>query len=163
MSWVGAEDGTLVGRSPLANLDAVPALPGLTAMTPSRSVAGCTANLFAHSLIPIVVGYIVAHYLSYGIEIGQQTLARLSDPMVDGSDLLGTADLQVSYWPTQHPTFLAPVKVTAIVAGHVLGVIAAHDRALEVLPPHRQPMAQLPLLVVMIVFSVSDLYLLLSI
>lgn len=212
-------DGTLVWRSPLANLDAVPAVPGLTAvaavllgstawdsfadsiawvrftadlstplvlvetlgllllcsavgllfgaaaaaMAPSRSVAGRTANLFAHSLIPIVVGYIVAHYLSYGVEIGQQTLARLSDPMVDGSDLLGTADLQVSYWLTQHPTFLATVKVVAIVAGHVLGVIAAHDRALKLLPQHRQLLAQLPLLVVMIVFTVSGLYLLLSV
>ena len=113
--------------------------------------------------MPIVVGYIVAHYLSYGVEVGQQTLIRLSDPRVDGSDLLGTADLQVSYWLTQHPTFLATVKVLSIVTGHVIGVVAAHDRALKVLPQHRQLTAQLPLLLVMIVFTVSGLYLLLSV
>ena len=93
------------------------------AMAASRTTPGRAANLFAHSLVPIVVGYIVAHYLSYGVEVGQQTLARLSDPLVDGSNLLGTADLQVNYWLTQHPTFLATVKVLAIVAGHVLVVL----------------------------------------
>ncbi len=220
LSVVGRrEDGALVLRSPLANLDGVPAVPGLTAATAvllgstawdsfsdsiawvrftadlsvplvlvetaglvllclavallfaaatwamavSRATPGRTANLFAHSLVPIVVGYIVAHYLSYGVEVGQQTLARLSDPMVDGSDLWGTADLQVSYWLTQHPTLLATVKVLAIVTGHVLGVVAAHDRALAVLPAQRQLTAQLPLLVVMVVFTVSGLYLLLSV
>jgi hypothetical protein len=212
-------DGVLVWRSPLANLDAVPALPGLTAVTavllgstawdsysdsiawvrfsqdltvdlvlvetagmlllclavgvlfggatwamaPSRSHPGRGANVFAHSLVPIVVGYIVAHYLSYGVEIGQQTLIRLSDPMVAGDDYLGTADLQVSYWLTEHPTFLATVKVLAIVLGHVAGVVASHDRALKVLPAHRRLTGQLPLLLVMILFTVSGLYLLLSV
>ena len=68
-------------------------------------------RLFAHSLVPIVVGYMVAHYLSYFVEVGQQTLIYLSDPMVDGSNYLGTADLQVNYWLSLHPTFLATTKV----------------------------------------------------
>ena len=29
---------------------------------------------FAHSIVPIVVGYIFAHYLTYLVEFGQQTL-----------------------------------------------------------------------------------------
>ena len=46
---------------------------------------------FAHSVVPIIVGYIVAHYLSYFVETGQQTLVLLSDPLARGDDLLGTA------------------------------------------------------------------------
>lgn len=34
----------------------------------------------AHCLIPIVVGYIFAHYLSYLVERGQETVVRLADP-----------------------------------------------------------------------------------
>jgi hypothetical protein len=120
-------------------------------------------NTFAHSIVPIVVGYVVAHYLSYFVEIGQQTLIYLSDPMVEGANLLGTADLQVNYWLTLHPTFLAFTKVGAIVGGHVLGVIAAHDRAVKVLPSRDQLTGQLPLLVVMVGYTVGGLYLLLTV
>lgn len=117
-------------------------------------------DLFAHSVIPIIVGYIVAHYLSYFVEVGQQTLIQLSDPMGRGDDYLGTADWQVSYWLSTHPTFLAVVKVLAVVTGHVLGVIAAHDRAIKLLPSRHQLTGQLPLLAVMVFFTVSGLYLL---
>ena len=115
---------------------------------------------FAHSVVPIIIGYIVAHYLSYFVEVGQQTIARLSDPMANGSDLLGTADLPVSYWLTAHPTFLAVLKVLSVVTGHVLGVIAAHDRAVKLLPKRHQLTGQLPLLVVMVFYTVTGLYLL---
>jgi hypothetical protein len=115
---------------------------------------------FAHSVVPIVLGYIVAHYLSFFVETGQQTLAQLSDPMGNGSNLLGTADLRVDYWLSTHPTFLAVTKVVAVVTGHVLGVIAAHDRAIKLLPRRHQLTGQLPLLLVMVFYTVAGLYLL---
>jgi hypothetical protein len=115
---------------------------------------------FAHSVVPIVVGYVVAHYLSYFVEVGQQTLVQLSDPMGTGADLLGTADWSVSYWISAHPTFLAVVKVTAVVVGHVLGVVAAHDRAVKLLPRRHQLTGQLPLLALMVCYTVTGLYLL---
>ncbi len=117
-------------------------------------------NLFAHSVVPIVVGYVVAHYLSYLIEVGQLTLIQLSDPFSDGSNYLGTGNLQVNYWLSYHPTLLANIKVFAVVAGHVLGVIAAHDRAIRILPRRHQLTGQLPLLFAMIAFTVGGLYLL---
>jgi hypothetical protein len=117
-------------------------------------------NRFAHSVVPIVVGYVVAHYLSYFVEVGQQTVVQLSDPLARGQDLLGTADLQVSYWISAHPTFLAVLKVLAVVTGHVLGVIAAHDRAIKLLPRRHQLTGQLPLLLVMVFYTVTGLYLL---
>ena len=45
-------------------------------------------------------------------------------------------------------------------AGHVLGVIAAHDRAMKVLPERHQLTGQLPLLFAMVAFTVGGLYLL---
>jgi hypothetical protein len=116
--------------------------------------------LFAHSVVPIIVGYIVAHYLSYFVEVGQQTLVLLSDPLARGDNLLGTADWQVSYWLSSHPTTLAVLKVLAVVTGHILGVVAAHDRAVRLLPRRHQLTGQLPLLVVMVFYTVTGLYLL---
>ncbi|HEX4687661.1 MAG TPA: hypothetical protein VH228_12825 [Nocardioides sp.] len=117
---------------------------------------------FAFSVIPIVVGYIVAHYLSYFVEIGTQTLVLASDPLSNGSNLFGTGTLVVPYWLSYHPTFLANTKVLAVVAGHVLGVIAAHERAIKLLPKRHQLTGQLPLLFAMIVFTIGGLYLLFS-
>ena len=117
---------------------------------------------FAHAVVPIIVGYITAHYLSYFVVVGQTTLIQLSDPMVNGSNLLGTAGLATGYWIIEHPTFLATVKVLAVVTGHVVGVIASHDRAIKLLPPRHQLTGQLPLLAVMVFYTVTGLLLLFS-
>ncbi|HET7734700.1 MAG TPA: hypothetical protein VFK52_01890 [Nocardioidaceae bacterium] len=119
-------------------------------------------NLFAHSIVPIIVGYFVAHYLSYFVIVGQQTVIQLSDPMVDGSNYLGTAGLTVNNWILLHPQLLAVVKVLAIVIGHLVAVVAAHDRAIKLLPKRHQLTGQLSLLVVMVLYTVTGLYLLLS-
>jgi len=215
-----ASDGTrLVVRSPLANLDSTPAVPGMVAVIavlfgstafdafrdstrwltfiqgngtstylqnnlgllafclavgaifwlacictgvgPEQSRRGLP-NQFAFSVIPIVVGYIVAHYLSFLVEVGTQTLVQASDPLSNGSNILGTGALAVPYWLSYHPTFLANTKVLAVVAGHVVGVIAAHERAIKLLPKKHQLTGQLPLLAAMICFTVGGLYLLFS-
>jgi hypothetical protein len=145
----------VVGALFAAATMAVPQLAGLDRRElPAR---------FAHSLVPIVVGYFTAHYLTYFVEVGQQTIARLSDPMVDGANLLGTANLQPSYWLSLHPALLASVKVGAIITGHVVAVVAAHDRAMKLLPRRHQLTGQLPLLVVMVGYTVGGLYLLLTV
>lgn len=115
---------------------------------------------FAHSLVPIVVGYIFAHYLSYLVEQGQQTVIYLSDPFSDGSDFFGISDRVPNAWLSFHPTFLSVTKVAAVVTGHVLAVIAAHDTAVRLLPKRHQLSGQLPLLLVMVGFTVGGLYLL---
>jgi hypothetical protein len=119
-------------------------------------------DLLAFSVIPIVVGYIVAHYLSYLVEIGTQTLIQASDPLSTGANIFGTGTLTVPYWLSYHPTFLADTKVLAVVTGHVVGVIAAHERAIKLLPRKHQLTGQLPLLAAMIAFTVGGLYLLFS-
>ncbi|GAW49713.1 MULTISPECIES: hypothetical protein [unclassified Nocardioides] len=114
----------------------------------------------AHSIVPIIVGYMIAHYLSFFDEYGQQTLLQLSDPLGRGDNLFGTADWEVNYWLSLNPSLLALIKVMAIVVGHVLGVVAAHDRSLQILPLRRQFSGQLPLLLAMTLYTFSGLYLL---
>lgn len=213
----GRRDDRLVVRSPTANLDTVPAAPGLLAV--GAVLFGSTAfdsfqasspwivftqesgtstvlldNLallgfcllagaifasaaaatgvgpgqrrralpdqFAHSLVPIIVGYMVAHYLVYFTQVGQQTLIQMSDPLSTGADLLGTADWSVSYWLSDHPTGVAIVKVLGVVVGHVVAVVAAHERAVRLLPRRHQITGQLPMLFAMVAFTAGGLFLL---
>lgn len=107
-------------------------------------------GLMAHSLIPIVIGYVFAHYLSYLVERGQQTVILL----------FGLHDVQVSYFLSVHPTLLASLKVGFVLAGHVAGVTAAHDRALRLLPKQHQLTGQLATMLVMVGYTFTGLYLL---
>ncbi len=119
-------------------------------------------RMFAHSVVPIIVGYFVAHYLSLFVETGQQTLAQMSDPLGTGADLFGTAGMGVDYVLSLHPGVLAVTKVAAVVTGHLLGAVSAHDRAVRVLPRGRELVGQVPLLVIMVFYTSAGLYLLLS-
>ena len=54
--------------------------------------AGCPAQ-FAHSLVPIALGYVVAHYYSLLVLVGQQTaIQQLADPLGTGANWLGPGD-----------------------------------------------------------------------
>jgi hypothetical protein len=107
----------------------------------------------AHSLIPIVVGYIFAHYLSYLVERGQQAVIGLVDPF-------DRAHMHVAYVLSAHPPVLAAIKVTCVVTGHIVAVIAAHDRALRLLPAGHQLTGQLTMMMVMVGYTFTGLYLL---
>jgi len=106
-------------------------------------------GLMAHSLIPIVIGYVFAHYLTYLVERGQQTVIQLFS--------LGT---DVHYVLSMHPSLLASIKVSCVVAGHIAAVIAAHDRALRLLPAGHQLTGQLAMMLVMVGYTFTGLYLL---
>jgi hypothetical protein len=133
----------------------------------ARATGGVTAEQrrelpgeMAHSLIPIVVGYIFAHYLSYLVERGQQALFALADPFGHGWNLLGLAHLHVAYVLSMHPPVLAAVKVTCVVTGHIVAVVAAHDKALRLLPAGHQLTGQLTMMLVMVGYTFTGLYLL---
>jgi hypothetical protein len=119
-------------------------------------------DLLAYSVIPIIVGYMTAHYLSYFVEQGQTTIIQLSDPMVRGDNLLGTANWTVNYWLSFHPPLLAVLKVLAVITGHIVGVVAAHDRAIKLLPPRHHVTGQIGMLVVMVFYTTTGLYLLMG-
>ena len=114
----------------------------------------------AHSLIPIVIGYVFAHYLTYLVERGQQTIILLADPLDRGWNLLGLGDAEVGYVLSVHPSVLATIKVLCVLAGHVAAVIAAHDRALRLLPADRRLTGQLAMMLIMVGYTFAGLYLL---
>ena len=96
---------------------------------PERSATDL-ARAFAHSLVPIALAYVVAHYFSMLAFQGQAAIGLASDPLGSGHDLFGTAHSAVDY------TFLSAgvisyVQVAALTAGHALGLTLAHDRALS--------------------------------
>jgi hypothetical protein len=122
---------------------------------------GELAHAFAHSLVPIVVAYAIAHYFSLLAFQGQQLLALASDPLDAGWNLLGTAHWSVDY-ALISPTAIAWVQVGAIVLGHVAGVVLAHDRAVALLPGPTATRSQVPLLFAMVVYTIGGLLLLLS-
>jgi hypothetical protein len=114
----------------------------------------------SHCLIPIVVGYIFAHYLSYLVERGQETVVRLADPLGRGWHLLGLDPSDVVYFLSLNPTLLWTTKVACVVIGHILGVVAAHDQALRVLPSGHQLTGQLAMMLTMVAYTLTGLYLL---
>lgn len=81
-------------------------------------------------LVPVAVGYIVAHYLTYLLVEGQRLAVAASDPLQQGWDLFGTA----RYEPTD--AFLSAsvvwtVQVIAVVLGHVVGAWLGHGAVRE--------------------------------
>ena len=118
------------------------------------------ANAFVHSLVPIALAYVAAHYFTLLLFQGQALGYLVSDPLGDGSDLFGTADSQIDYtliganatWYWQ---------VGFVVAGHVTALTLAHDRALAIYDKARLAVrSQYWMLAVMIGFTSLALWLL---
>ena len=117
---------------------------------------------FSHTLIPIALAYLVAHYFSLFVFQEQaQFTYLLSDPLGTATtDLFGTASGGIDF------TILSAnaiwyVQVGALVVGHVLGLTLAHDRALVYWPDYRQATrSQYWMLAVMVSFTCFGLYLL---
>lgn len=114
---------------------------------------------FAHSIVPIVVGYFAAHYFSLFVFEGQRAVILLSDPFVTGANWLGTAGRAIDYTVVS-PAAIAMVQVLAVVVGHVLGVVSAHDRAVRLFPRAQALAGQVPLLGLMVCYTLAGLLLL---
>jgi hypothetical protein len=116
---------------------------------------------FAHTLIPIALAYLVAHYFSAFLYQEQaQFTYILSDPLGHGSDLFGTAGGGINYGIVGSNTVWY-VQVAALVIGHVTALTLAHDRALAVYDNVRHASrSQYFMLAVMVGFTCFGLYLL---
>jgi hypothetical protein len=131
------------------------ALTGLGAGRPPLDTAG----EFAHTIVPIVAGYFIAHYWSLLVIVGQQAVIQLSDPLGTGANWLGTGGRAADPL-LAGATTTAVIQVSAVVVGHVLGVVLAHDRAVALLPRRHAVLGQIPLLVLMVAYTVTGLVLL---
>jgi hypothetical protein len=119
-------------------------------------------RLMVGSLLPIVLGYVVAHYATLLIVEGQRTAINFSDPLGRGWNVFGSAEMGVNSGIFNHPTAVAMTQLCAIVGGHVLGIVCAHEKSVALLPPDRAIRGQLPLVLVMIGYTCAGLLLLFS-
>jgi hypothetical protein len=190
-SFDGAEDGaykpalehvekwiTEAGIGPLATIRiadtifmagtvAAVAIVYLLGVKGMRSVPGAPAfkelvTGFAHSLIPIALAYLVAHYFSLFVYQEQaQFTYLLSDPLgTSTTDLFGTAEYGIDF-SALSPNVIWYVQVAALLAGHVAGLTLAHDKALVYWRDYRRASrSQYWMLAVMVAFTCFGLYLL---
>jgi hypothetical protein len=119
-------------------------------------------RLLAHSVTPIVVGYIFAHYFTFFLSESIQTFYQLGDPFARGWNLTAFAGNINPFAIYYHTDAIWAVQVAAVVTGHVLGVIAAHNRAISLLPTRKAVVGQLPMLLLMVGYTMTGLWLLFS-
>jgi hypothetical protein len=115
---------------------------------------------FIHTLVPIAMVYVAAHYLTFLLFEGQATFYLASDPFGEGWDLFGTADRAIDYtYLSQNATWY--VQVAVVVIGHVAALTLAHDRALALYrDPKLAVRSQYWMLAVMVGFTSLALWLL---
>ena len=114
---------------------------------------------FAHTLVPIALAYAFAHYFTLVIYEGQFFLSAIADPFDMGWDVFGIADRAVDYTLIS-PTAVWYIQLAAVIAGHVGGVILAHDRALVDFPGVKAIRSQYPMLALMVVLTMLALFIL---
>jgi hypothetical protein len=115
---------------------------------------------FVHSLVPIALAYVSAHYLTLLLIQGQAIVVLASDPLGDGSDIFGTASHVINY-AVIGATATWYWQVGFVVAGHVAGLTLAHDRAIAIYDqPRLAVRSQYWMLLVMVLFTSLALWLL---
>ncbi len=166
LGWLGRHAYFLVQTLGLLALPALFLALYLACCAAARRLGGRTpdprplAGAFIYALVPIALAYQLAHYLSYLLIQGQRLIPLLSDPLGLGWDLFGTAGYTVRVGIIDARTAWY-VQVAAIVIGHVLAVYLAHVIALRRFPSSRRALrSQLPLLALMVLYTVSSLWIL---
>ncbi|WP_079407801.1 hypothetical protein [Streptomyces sp. 3211] len=158
-SWINVLQTSPLGRTPTATLGLLASVALVATLyclcaAATRLVSGPhpgPLTAFAHSLVPIALGYLIAHYFSLFVVEGPRTVSMA----------LGT-DSAPEPLPPLGPGGLAALQVIAVVTGHVLGVVAAHDRSVRLFPPAKAVAGQLPLLALMITYTIGGIGLLLN-
>jgi hypothetical protein len=112
---------------------------------------------FALTLVPIAVGYAIAHNASHLLVQGQHVVPLLSDPFGRHWDLFGTAGFRANT-TIMNPRSTWYVAVAAIVAGHTVAIWLAHRVALrDFANPRGALLACVPLTLVMLVYTAMSL------
>ncbi|MEU6594810.1 hypothetical protein ABZ923_37385 [Streptomyces sp. NPDC046881] len=118
------------------------------------------AALMAPSLVPVAVGYVIAHYAS-ALMLEAQRFVDVF--FVSGEPLTAHhGGAPATAYALPPAAALALLQVVSVVTGHVLGVIAAHDTAVGALPSGRRTLPQVPLFTVMMALTLGGLTLLLQ-
>ncbi len=117
---------------------------------------------FGHALIPIAFAYLIAHYFSlFFYQVQAQFTFLLSDPLGTGTtDLFGTASFGINYGAI-NSEIVWYIQVATLLAGHIAGLMLAHDRAITCWGDYRKAArSQYWMLAVMVAFTCFGLFLL---
>jgi hypothetical protein len=118
------------------------------------------ARRFAHTLIPIALAYVIAHYFSLLAYQGQAVSYLASDPLGTRENVLGMSGWSINY-NVVGANGIWYVQVAALVAGHIAGLTLAHDRALVTYRKLREATrSQYWMLAIMVAFTSLGLWLL---
>ncbi|MEX2184826.1 MAG: hypothetical protein WEC14_10295, partial [Chloroflexota bacterium] len=115
----------------------------------------------AAGLLPIAVGYLIAHYLTYLLIDGQRIAIAISDPFQQGWDVFGTAFFEPNgdWLP---PGLVWTVQLAAVVGGHMMGAWGGHVVAVLEAPGGLSAglirARQVPLAVVMVALTTLTLW-----
>lgn len=121
---------------------------------------------FAISLLPIAFGYHFSHFLTAFLVNIQYAIAALSDPLSSGADYLGLGEYYVTSGFLNYPTTVKAIwllQAAFVVGGHMVGVMLSHHLAVKMYQ-RRLPtiVAQLPMAIFMIAYTLFGLWLLAS-
>jgi hypothetical protein len=147
----------------LVSAIAVVAVAYVLAVEVARRIGRERARLeqaFVGSLIPIALAYVIAHYLTYLLVQGQLLIPLASDPFGYEWDLFGTIDYRVDVQPLSADAVWY-AQAGALVVGHVLGLMIAHDKALALFGSTKVALrTQYAMLGLMVLYTVGGLWLL---
>ncbi|GAA5112533.1 hypothetical protein [Haloechinothrix salitolerans] len=113
---------------------------------------------FAAALIPLTLGYMIAHYYTVAVYDSQRTVLRTLAMITDGG-LFGASASDASA-AIATPTIIASVSVVAVVLGHAVAVVVAHDRAVRLRIAERGASGEAPMVVFLVAYLVAGLWLL---
>jgi hypothetical protein len=122
------------------------------------------AGQLVWSLIPIALAYHFSHYLVVFLVNLQYALVAASDPFALGWDLFGTAHLPIRAGivaGAESAWLIWNAQAAAIILGHVLAVLIAHLLSTRFHgDDRRDAIAQIPLALLMVGYTVFGLWLL---
>jgi hypothetical protein len=124
----------------------------------SEMTTGRVASRFAHTLVPIAFAYSFAHYFTLVIFEGQSIVSAAADPFGLGWDLFGARDYKIDFFLGAIPVWY--IQLATIIAGHIAGVVLAHDRALGDFKGIGAVRSQYAMLVLMVLLTVLGLFIL---
>jgi hypothetical protein len=121
-----------------------------------------TARLFAPVLLPVGLGWSVAHYITAFLIDVQNFYALLSDPLGKGWDVFGTIDYAINQ-QVLSPTQTGVLQSLVVGSGCIWGAVIAHDIAFANYRGRTAVRATYPFAVLLIASAAGAIWLLLGV
>jgi len=116
------------------------------------------AKIFILSLVPISIGYHLAHYSAFLLIQGQMLISLISDPAGLGWNIFNTADYKINIGIVD-ARFAWYASIIFIVIGHISAAYLSHVAATQKFKEYRTVLlSQYPMMVLMILYTMLSLW-----